>query len=239
MKLDARAHASLRRTIAPRRRAALLLVAAVALVSFALPLATTALAGPVRGRVALPEATEPEALEDAFYWNAWNGFLAAREATVDPRREMAVVLRGTSSGEPEGCRYAIQGGDLSPKTMVAPAGGTIRIENQDGTAHELSIDGLEGGAPLATAPGNARPVTVPAGGPYAVTDALYGHVHGTIVPIDDLVACGTFAADGAFEFPSVPAGNYRLSIYRGGEEVHGQDVLINEGATEIERISLR
>lgn len=224
---------------ASSRRAPFGIAGAFLVALAAIPLATTALAGPVRGRVALPEASEPEVPENAYYWNAWNGFLAAREAAVDPRREMTVVLRGTPSEDPEGCHYAIQGGDLSPETMVAPAGSTIRIENQDGTPHELSIEGLEGGAALATAPGNARPVTVPAGGPYVVADALYGHVHGTIVPIDDLVACGTFAADGAFEFPAIPAGNYRLSIFRGGEEIHGQDVLINEGATEIERISLQ
>lgn len=202
-------------------------------------IAATAAAGGVRGRVNPPSAPPaPETPEGAFYWNAWNGFLSAREARVDPRRDLTVVLRGSSEDEPSGCEYAISGGDLMPRTMVAQAGGTIRIENKDGTPHELSIEGLEGGAPLATAPGNARPLTVAAGGPYAVTDALYGHVHGTIVAVDDLVACGSFGDDGRFEFADIAPGEYQLVVLRNGEEIHTQAVTVGDGTSELERIAL-
>ncbi|MEM6955218.1 MAG: hypothetical protein AAF645_05995 [Myxococcota bacterium] len=221
------------REIASRRAkwSALGLVAGLSLV------AAVASAGEVTGRFAVANRSMPPS-QDAHYWNAWNGFVAAGPARVDLRREFTAVLRGGAAGDPVGCSYRIRGGDLLPRTMVVKAGARFRLENGDGTPHELTIEGIEGGAPIPTAAGNARPITAPAGGPYAVSDAVYAHIRGTIVPVDDLAACGTIGEDGAFSFPEVPAGNYKLAIYRGGEVVHEQDVQVGTGELEVPRINL-
>ena len=78
----------------------------------------------------------------------------------------------------------------------------------------------------------------PTARPYVVSDALYAHVHGTIVPIDDLSACGRVSSDGRFTIPEVPAGEYVLAVFRGGEQVHEQTVTLEAGAIEVDRISL-
>ena len=212
---------------------------ALALTLTTLSISSTAWAGAVRGRIAVGTRTVAESQQAEHYWNAWNGFIAAREMNVDLTRELTVLLRGGDVAEPVDCEYTLRGGDLGSRTMVVKTGARIRLMNGDGAVHELAIEGLsEEGATLPTAPGNARQLTIPAGGPYVVTDALYAHVRGTIVPVDDLAACGRVAADGAFTLPEVPAGDYVLAVYRGGEQVHEQNVTLEAGVVEVDRISL-
>ncbi|MFT5355319.1 MAG: hypothetical protein ACI9KE_002538 [Polyangiales bacterium] len=212
---------------------------ALALTLTTLGISSTAWAGAVRGQLAVGNQTVPESQQSDHYWNAWNGFIAAREMNVDLTRELSVVLRGGEVAEPVDCEYTLHGGDLGSRTMVVKTGARIRLMNGDGAVHELAIEGLsDEGATLPTAPGNARQLTIPAGGPYIVTDALYAHVQGTIVPVDDLAACGRVAADGAFTLPEVPPGDYVLAVYRNGEQVHEQNVTLEAGVVEVDRISL-
>lgn len=211
----------------------------LALTLTTLGISSTAWAGAVRGRLAVGNRAVPESQQAEHYWNAWNGFIAAREMNIDLTRELSVVLRGGEVSEPVGCEYTMRGGDLSSRTMVVKTGTRIRLVNNDGAVHELAIEGLgDEGATLPTAPGNARQLTVPAGGPYAITDALYAHVQGSIVAVDDLAACGSVDADGSFTLPEVPAGEYVLAVYRGGEQVHEQNVTLEAGVVEVDRISL-
>lgn len=213
-------------------RSLLLASAAIAFTAAALLIASDALAGPVRGELELPddEVTSEAEGPDPYYWNAWNGFLEPRKRTINPRRELAVVLTGAEVTEPSGCEYQIVGGDLQPRTIVTKAGASLRIENRDGCTHELQSDGIEGFAPLATAPGNARAINVPSGGPHELSDRLYGHIHGWVIGVDDLVACASITSDGKYQFESVPAGEYTLTVYRDGEAVATQPVEVTGDA---------
>ncbi len=121
---------------------------------------------------------------------------------------------------------------------MTKGGAGLRIENRDGCTHELQSEGIEGFAPLATAPGNARQVTVPSGGPHEITDRLYGHIHGWVVGVDDLVACATIEEDGKYAFESVPAGEYTLKVYRDGEEVTTQAVTVGDGPLTVDPLTL-
>lgn len=196
----------------------------------------TALAAPIRGSVQMPSgsAAEPASEENTYYWKVWNGVVDPRTPRPDPSRELAVVLTGEGVEEPIGCTYAIRGGDLHPATLVVKAGAAMRIENRDGCSHELQSEGIPDFAPLATAPGNARAINVPAGGPYTITDRLYGHVSGTVHPITDLAACARVGADGAFVFEGIPNGEYTLKIFRGAEEVHAAPVVVQDAPITIE-----
>ena len=207
----------------------------------ALLVASDAMAGPVRGALTLPgdEVNTEDEGPHPYYWNAWNGFLEPRKRTMNPRRELTVVLTGGGVPQPIGCDYRIIGGDLQPRTIVTKAGTSLRIENRDGCSHELQSEGIEGFAPLATAPGNARAIRVPSGGPHELSDRLYGHIHGWILALDDLVACATIAEDGKFEFQSVPPGDYTLRVYRCGEEVRSLPVAVTgEAPLAIDPITL-
>lgn len=218
----------------PRRapRSLLLATAVSAFTAAALLIASDALAGPVRGELNLPddEVTSETEGPAPYYWNAWNGFLEPRKRTINPQRELAVVLTGAEVAEPSGCEYRIAGGDLKPRTIVTKGGASLRIENRDGCTHELQSDGIDGFAPLATAPGNARAINVPSGGPHELTDRLYGHIQGWVIGVDDLVACASITDDGKYQFESVPAGEYTLSVYRDGEEVATAPVAVTGDA---------
>ena len=132
----------------PRRAPRSLLLATLvsATTAAALLIASDALAGPVRGELNLPddEITTEEDGPRPYYWNAWNGFLEPRKRTMNPQRELAVVLTGPGVAEPTGCQYRIVGGDLQPRTIVTKGGASLRIENRDGCTHELQSEGIEG-----------------------------------------------------------------------------------------------
>ena len=200
----------------------------------------TALAAPIRGQVQLAadSAAEPASEENTYYWKVWNGVVDPQTPRPDPSRELAVVLTGEGTEEPIGCTYAIRGGDLHPSTLVVKAGAAMRIENRDGCSHELRSEGIPDFAPLATAPGNARAINVPAGGPYTITDRLYGHVGGTVHAITDLVACAEVGADGAFVFEGIPNGEYTLKIFRGTEELHTAPIVVQDAPITVEPIGL-
>ena len=187
----------------------------------------------------MPSGSPPPAAEEnQFYWKVWNGVVDPRTPRLDPSRELAVVLTGEGVEEPIGCNYAIRGGGLQPATLVVKAGSALRIENRDGCSHELQSEGIPDFAPLATAPGNARAINVPAGGPYEITDRLYAHVHGTVHPLTDLAACAQVGADGAFVFEGIPNGSYTLKIFRGTEVVHEAPVVVEDAPITVEPIGL-
>ena len=193
-----------------------------------LALTTSALAIDVRGTMTIPPtlpslvpALAPEAEGRARYWDEWNGFIDPRPAHFDAARELAVVLTG--AGEPstgEQPPYRIHNGGLFPSTIVGRAGTGIQIRNDDGTTYELYAEGLAEFAPLSTAPGSPRPITLPAAaGSWPVRDRLYAHVVGHLHAVPDLVARAFVEPNGSYTFRGVAAGSYMLHVFHGPREV--------------------
>lgn len=163
-----------------------------------------------------------------YYWKVWNGALPERPAT-DDRNDLIAVLTGKFTGPAIGCKFAFRGGGLSPSTIVARSGTTIRVENRDAFTHELSVKGLAGFTPLEAGPGKARVIPVPAGGPWELGDRIYGHVEGHLHSMRELVACATVNANGKFSFQDVPPGPYSLRILRGSEQVASRRITVPAG----------
>ncbi|NOY89871.1 MAG: hypothetical protein GXP55_01585 [Deltaproteobacteria bacterium] len=185
----------------------------------------------VQGTLGLPQSLGDATPVPDQYWEVRNGILPTRPDRLDPRRELTVVLRGPEAADETGCDYGLRGGDLMPRSMIVEAGSTLRITNHDATAHELHADALDGFTALSTAPGMARSQRIPAGGPYDVADKIYPHIHGKIVAVTGLVACGQLDARGAYRFANVAAGSYQLEVYRSGEVVAHQDVELADGGS--------
>jgi len=181
--------------------------------------------GSVRG--SSPDASTESNQKD-YYWKVWNGALPERPAT-DDRNNLLAVLTGKFTGPPVGCKFAFRGGGLSPSTIVARSGTTIRVENRDAFTHELSVEGLAGFTPLEAGPGKARVIPVPAGGPWALGDRIYGHVEGYLHSMRELVACAAVNANGKFNFQDVPPGPYSLRILHGSAQVASRRITVPAG----------
>ena len=173
-------------------------------------------------------ASSSDSDQKDHYWKVWNGALPEQVPKTD-HSDVLAVLTGKFTGPTIGCKFAFRGGGLSPSTLVARTGTSIRVENRDAFTHELSVEGLAGFTPLEAGPGKARVIPVPAGGPWAVGDRIYGHVDGYLHSLRELVACASVTASGKFRFEGVPPGPYTLRILRGAEQVAARRITVPSG----------
>jgi hypothetical protein len=189
--------------------------------------AATALAGDVRGTLAVPTdfptMTAPPAEADAArlrYWEEWNGFLEPRPARVEAAREFAVVLTGAgspSTGEQPALR--LHNGALFPSTVVVRVGVATPLRNDDACAYEIFAQGNAELTPVQTAPGNARPLNVSATGHWALRDRNFPHVQGHLHALPDLVARAFVEPSGGYVFRGVDPGSYVVHVFQGDREV--------------------
>ncbi|AKF04515.1 hypothetical protein DB32_001664 [Sandaracinus amylolyticus] len=195
------------------------------------------LAVDVRGTLTVPSdlASQTTPVETdaqrarARYWEEWNGVLDPRPTRLDVAREIAVVLTGPGApSEGEQPPYRVHNGTLTPATLVVRAGTAIQIRNDDGVAYELFAEGLSDFGAIQTAPGNARPVTVPQPGNWPVRDRVHPHIRGHLHAIPDLVARGFVEPNGAYTFRGVAAGTYQLHVFQGARELHTQEIVVPE-----------
>lgn len=181
---------------------------------------------------------QPTGAAAGFYWEEWNGVLEPRPRRVDVPREIAVVLLGSTDGERPDSTVRLEGGALSPSTMIVQAGSTLRIQNTDGAGHELFSENIEGFSPLQTAPGNARTIQLPSEvGHHVIRDRLYPHVEGHMHLVPNLVARGEVGSDGRYVFADVPAGNYTLEVYYDDRKLHSQPIEVS-GALTVDPVRL-
>jgi len=211
-------------------------------------IASSALAGDIHGTLTVPtdlaSLSPPPASDEAAarvrYWEEWNGLVDPRPTRVDPAREIAVVLTGegtlTEANQPP---YRLHNGGLQPATMVVRVASGFQIRNDDGCSYELFAQGLDEIAPVQTAPGNARPLTVSAPGHWPLADRNYPHVRGHLHALADLVARAVVEASGAYTFHGVPAGSYVLHIFHGDHESSSQPVTVTDAALTVPAIQVQ
>ena len=172
------------------------------------------------------------------YWRVWNGALP-EQRNVGDHDDVLAVLTGKFTGPPIGCTFRFRGGALDPSTLAGRTGMQVRVENRDAFTHQLAIDGLAGFTPLEAGPGKARVIAVPAGGPWELSDVIYGHVDGHLHSIRELVACASVTPSGKFRFDDVPPGPYSLRILRGSEQVAVRRVTVPAGKTlQVDAVAL-
>ena len=178
----------------------------------------------------LRDAAAANAEAEDHYWRVWNGALPEAK-NVGDHDDVIAVLTGKFTGPPIGCAYRFQGGALDPSTLAARTGTQVRVENRDSFTHQLDVEGLPGFTPLEAGPGKARVISVPAGGPWKLSDEIYGHVNGYLHSMRELVACASVTPSGAFRFDGVPPGPYSLRILRGPTQVAARRVTVPAGKT--------
>lgn len=209
--------------------------------------ASTALAGDVHGTLTIPTdlasmspAPSDEAASRLRYWEEWNGIIDPRPTRVDPAREIAVVLTGAGDlVEANQPPLRLFNGSLEPATVVVRVSTGFQIRNDDGCSYELYADGLDEIAPLQTAPGNPRQLTVSAAGHWPLADRNYPHVRGHLHALPDLVARAAVEANGNYTFHGVAPGEYVLHVYHGDHEVTSQPVTVTDAALTIPAIQVQ
>lgn len=205
-----------------------LLPLALAALTLSLALVFQAKAGSVEGSVRrLPSSSNEGVLRD-HYWKVWNGVLPLR-TTKEPLHNVTIAITGTGTGTPSGCDVTLSSGRMSPQTIAAREGTSLRFKNRDPFSHVLHARGLASVAGLELAPGKTQTVDVPAGGPWPIVDRNYAHVHGTVHSIPNLVACATIRSDDKFRIPNLPAGTYQLLVLQGPNQVASRSVTVRQG----------
>lgn len=210
--------------------------------------ASTAFAGDIHGTLTIPTdlpsmtppPATPEAAARARYWEEWAGLIDPRPTRIDASREIAVVLTGEGAmSEAEQPPFRFHNGSLSPATLVVRVGLAFQIRNDDGVAYELGATGLDEVAPVSTAPGNPRPLTVSTAGHWPLTDRNLPHVRGHLHALPDLIARAAVEPNGNYTFHGVPAGSYVLHVYHGDHEASSQPVTVTDAALTIPAIQVQ
>lgn len=195
----------------------------------------------IEGSIHAPTSTDARSESDQkdHYWRVWNGALPERRDSGD-HDDVLAVLTGKFTGPPIGCTFRFRGGALDPSTLAARTGTQMRVENRDAFTHQLAVKGLPGFTPLEAGPGKARVISVPAGGPWELSDEIYGHVDGYLHSIRELVACASVTPSGKFRFDDVPPGPYSLRVLRGAEQVAVRRVTVPAGkALQVDPLTLK
>ena len=201
--------------------------AAAVLVAFG-GVSAESIEGSIKGSPSTDAQSESDRKD--HYWRVWNGALPEQRDKGN-HDDVLAVLTGKFTGPPIGCTFRFRGGALDPSTLAARTGTQMRVENRDAFTHQLDVEGLAGFTALEAGPGKARVIAVPAGGPWALSDRIYGHVDGHLHSMRELVACASVTPSGKFRFDNVPPGPYSLRVLRGSEQVAVRRVTVPAGRT--------
>lgn len=200
--------------------------------------ASRAAAGPsgVAGQVSLSGTPTPvnAVTQREAFWDEWNGVLQerARPVRTDEWVAVALVRTGPAGPPPADTTARIVGGNFERGVVLAAKGTKLTLENTDGCAHELFVEGtpaIADAMATPTAPGNHRTLTLAEAGTYAIKDALYAHVRAALHVIDGLAYTAPLNPTGAFSFANVAPGSYELRVYLGDKVAHKQAIDILDG----------
>lgn len=185
----------------------------------------------VKGNVSVRSsgAARPPAPTRGTYVREWNGFLQPKEARLDVRAHVAVVLIGQMGGARETQAILCEQGAISPATLVVQAGTSVRVQNNDDFAHELHAVGNEDFKPVETIAGSGRQVQLNKAGNWPLRDRVAPHVRGHVHVLPKVSAVARPNGKGDFVFKGVAPGDYTLKVFLGAEEVSSSQVQVPDG----------
>jgi plastocyanin len=196
-------------------------------------------AGDLKGSVRATEEVKLKSVEGvrAPYWQEWNGFIDPKKASFDYAREVSAVLVGPQPTK-DSVTVVLKNGTLTPSTIVAQVGTTLRIRNEDDFGHELVVKELKGFDAVETSPGSTRSIVMEQTGAFEIKDKLAPYVRGHLHVVAKLTQVVNPGSDGSFSFADVAPGNYTLKVFRGAKEVSTAEVEVGSKVTEVETIPL-
>ncbi len=195
---------------------------------FALAVAGTALAGPVRGRITgqdklLPEVYVEASKPDAhrYTWREPSPTVRAefRSLTANVSRDLCIAAMSSGNAPPhEPILVRVTGGHTVPTTLVIPPGTRLSFENHDPFVHRLYQVGNDQWHADDLNSGAHREWTAAGAGKYEFRDQLVPSVRMYVV-VDPQVADVAYPGrDGAFAM-NLPGGEYVLKAFFNGKQV--------------------
>ena len=194
----------------------------------ALAVASSALAGQVRGKVAGADKLVPSIyaelakLESHHYtWREPSPTVKPdfRVLSANPSRDICIAAISSGTAQPhEAVQITVTGGHTVPTTIAVSPGTKLLFVNHDPFNHRLyQVNGDFKEAD--TTPGGSRDWAAPGAGTYEFRDKVAPTLHFFVVVDTGVVEVVYPGRNGTFAFRDLPTGDYFLKAFFNGKQV--------------------
>ena len=159
-----------------------------------------------------------------------------RSLSVDPTRDVCVVVLSSAGGSPQDAiLMKVGGGRITPSTIVVSPGTKLSFKNVDPFPHRMFTTTTNGTwKPEVTLSNTVRQWTAPQGqNTFEIRDELFPSVRGFVVVHPQAIVQTYPARDGTFHF-NLPPGEYFLEAYVGRKSAKAVPVTVKgKGVVDI------
>jgi plastocyanin len=196
---------------------------------------------PVKGILKLPADTPAVIVKAPGFWLLPNDVLNVLPPLVDLRASMVVAIEGASPSTTTPPKPVLRLEDMrfNPPLLAVRPNTKVTFENKDATLHLIEpIEGTFMSAKRVDA-GSVNDHTFDKAGAYRLRCSEYPHMSATVLVLD----APLFVLpdnSGAFTFPDVRPGSYKLKVWYQGDWIHSQSLTVKARTTievQLERLT--
>lgn len=204
------------------------------------PIAGTAYAGAVKGKVTGADKLIPQVYADAakdshrYSWREPSPTVKKefRELTANPSRDVCIAAVSSGAAQPhDPVGIVITGGRTTFATIVVSPGTQLQFVNHDPFPHRLYKPGDESFKADEMQPNGRRDWTAPGQGSYQFADKLFPTLRFWVVVDPGAVEMVYPARNGSFAFGNLPPGEYYLKAFFEGKQVGKAVSAVSKGGT--------
>ena len=208
----------------------------------ALGLATTALAGPVRGKIAGADKLIPSVYADMakaehrYTWREPSPTVKPefRVLSANPSRDICIAaIAPTAAPAHEAIQITVTGGHTVPTTIAVSPQTKLLFVNHDPFPHRLYLVGDNSFKEMETSTGGSRDWTAPGTGKFEFRDKLTPTLRFYVVIDPGVVDVVYPGHNGAFAFRNLASGDYFLKAYFDGKEVGSVQAVARGGTVDL------
>jgi plastocyanin len=191
--------------------------------------ATSALAGQVRGKIAGESKIVPEVYaemakaEHRYTWREPSPTVKPefRALSVNVSRDVCIAAISTGTAQPhEAIQITVTGGHTVPTTIVVSPGTKLLFVNHDPFPHRLyGMPGNDAFKESETTPSGSRDWTATSPGRFEFRDKLSPTLRFFAVVDPGVVDVVYPGHNGTFAFRDLPAGDYFLKAFANGKQI--------------------
>ncbi|HEY1954749.1 MAG TPA: hypothetical protein VGH28_04040 [Polyangiaceae bacterium] len=208
----------------------------------AVAIASTALAGPVRGKIAGAEKLIPSVYADMakaehrYTWREPSPTVKPefRQLSANPSRDICIAaISSTPAPAHDAIQIMVTGGHAVPTTIAVSPQTKLLFVNHDPFPHRLYLVGDATWKEMETSSGGTRDWTAPGTGKYEFRDRLTPTLRFYVVIDPGVVDVVYPGHNGAFAFRNLASGDYFLKAFFDGKEVGSVQAVAKGGTVEL------